>query len=202
MLDFRCWFASTGRSLSSGGPRGLECAFSVGCDLYGVVNESASDFDNWFRDAYPDLLASLAVAFGDLEVARDVASEAFARAWERWPQVCAMDSPTGWVYRVAVNAGRRHFRRQRVERRLLGRAEGRGNIEGPAGELWMVVAKLPTRQRLAVVLRHVGQLREPEIAVAMNVSRGTVSSTLRAAYRNLRAELTDERTLEVDHERA
>jgi RNA polymerase sigma-70 factor (ECF subfamily) len=57
--------------------------------------------------------------------------------------------------------------------------------------MWDVVAGLPDRQRQAVVLRHVGQLREEEIAQAMGISRGTVSSTLRAAYKSLRIAIAD-----------
>ena len=53
----------------------------------------------------------------------------------------------------------------------------------------MLVADLPARQREAVLLRHVGELTEQEIAEAMGVARGTVSSTLRSAYKRLNAEI-------------
>ncbi|MEZ5167047.1 MAG: sigma-70 family RNA polymerase sigma factor [Acidimicrobiales bacterium] len=59
-------------------------------------------------------------------------------------------------------------------------------LPGPAGELWLLVEDLPLRRRTAVVLRHVGQLTEPEIAQVMGISRGTVSATLRQAYAALR----------------
>jgi RNA polymerase sigma-70 factor (ECF subfamily) len=101
-----------------------------------------------------------------------------------------MDSPTAWLYRVAFNVARRRLRRRALER-LSMRSLELGDVPGPAGELWAVVAELPVRQRQAVVLRHVGQLREAEIAEAMGITRGGVSSTLRAAYRALRSELAD-----------
>jgi RNA polymerase sigma-70 factor (ECF subfamily) len=57
--------------------------------------------------------------------------------------------------------------------------------------LWAVVADLPSRQRQALVLRHVGQLREEEVGAVMGISRGAVSSTLRAGYQSLRIALAD-----------
>jgi DNA-directed RNA polymerase specialized sigma24 family protein len=58
----------------------------------------------------------------------------------------------------------------------------------PAGavELWSLLDGLPPRQRTAVVLRHVSDLTESDIAAAMGVTRSTVSNTLHDAYRNLR----------------
>ncbi len=51
--------------------------------------------------------------------------------------------------------------------------------------MWAVVSKLAPRQREIVVLRHVTDLREAEIAQALGISRSTVSSTLRSAYERL-----------------
>jgi RNA polymerase sigma-70 factor (ECF subfamily) len=54
------------------------------------------------------------------------------------------------------------------------------------------VAKLPDRQRTAVVLRYVADLPEADIAAAMKVSRGTVASTLSDARKALARHLSDE----------
>jgi len=147
-------------------------------------------FETWYRQVHPRLGTSLALAFGDVGLAQESADEAFARALERWDRVAAMESPTGWVYRVAFNGARRRLRRAGLERRLL-RGHRSDSVDPPAGELWEVVGELPARQRQAVVLRHVGQLREVEIGAAMGISRGAVSSTLRAAYQSLRIALDD-----------
>ena len=77
-----------------------------------------------------------------------------------------------------------------MEQRLL-RGQRSESVDPPAGELWEIVEGLPPRQRQAVVLRHVGQLREVEIGGVMGISRGAVSSTLRAAYQSLRLALDD-----------
>ena len=60
-----------------------------------------------------------------------------------------------------------------------------------ASEIWELVATLPQRQRQVVVLRHVGNLKELEIAEALDISRSTVSTTLRDAHGRLGALLDD-----------
>ena len=151
---------------------------------------SVDDFETWYRAVHPRLGTSLALAFGDVALAQESTDEAFARALERWDRVAVMDSPTGWVYRVAFNDARRRLRRSKFEHHVF-RSHRPESVDPPAGELWTVVADLPARQRQAVVLRHVGQLLEVEVGAVMGISRGAVSSTLRAAYQSLRIALAD-----------
>lgn len=147
-------------------------------------------FEEWYPTVHPRLVTSLAAVFGDAEIAADAADEALVRAYERWSRVAKMASPGGWTYRTALNVGRRRMRRRGMERRLTSR-ERITTIPGPTGEIWTLVADLPERQRIAVVLRHVGHLSESDVGEAMGIARGTVSATLRDAYGNLRSSLAD-----------
>ncbi|MCP4223098.1 MAG: SigE family RNA polymerase sigma factor, partial [Actinomycetia bacterium] len=52
-------------------------------------------------------------------------------------------------------------------------------------EMWLLVADLPDRRREVIVLRHIAGLTERAIGAALGITRGTVSSTLRDAYRSL-----------------
>jgi RNA polymerase sigma-70 factor (ECF subfamily) len=149
-----------------------------------VNNIDGLDFERWYRAEHPRLVTLLSAAIGDAEAGRDAVDEALARAYERWDKVSRMESPTGWTYRVALNAARRRARRRAMEQRLLRRSVPQ-NVPGPTGELWALVAELPMRQRTAVLLRHVAHLTEQEIAGVMGIARGTVSSTLRSAYQAL-----------------
>ncbi len=142
-------------------------------------------FADWYEAAHPRLLATLVLVTGDVDLAGEGVDEACARALERWSRVGAMASPTGWVYRVALNHVRRVARRRQLERRLLLRSRPREEVPAPAAEIWQVVAGLPPRQREVVVLRHVGDLPEAEIGRILGISRGTVSSTLADAHRQL-----------------
>ena len=170
--------------------------FSKATRLIGTVSTEEreaehDDFEVWYRREHPRLVTLLAASTGDVALASEAADEALARAFERWRRVSQMDSPTGWTYRVAFNIIRRRSRQHARERTTL-RGLRTDDVPGPTGELWLLVAELPPRQRTAVLLRHVGQLTEPEVANVMGVARGTVSSTLRSAYQRLRIEIADD----------
>lgn len=152
-------------------------------------------FDGWYREIHPGLVSSLTVAFGDADLASEAADEAVVRAFERWKRISAMESPGGWTYQVAVNVARRKRRRRGVEA-LLMRDRPAQPVAGPAGELWLLVAELPERQRIAVAFRHVAGMTEAEVGEAMGITRGTVSATLRNAYKSLRDRLDDHETIE------
>ncbi len=152
------------------------------------MGNNQTDFETWYRELHPKVGTSLAYSFGDVGLAQTSTDEAFTKAFERWNRVSRMESPDAWVYKVAYNHARRRLRRRAFEERLLA-SQRVDHVEAPAGELWHVVAGLPPRQRQAVVLRHVGQLREREIADAMGISRGAVSATLRSAHAVLRARI-------------
>ena len=47
---------------------------------------------------------------GDRVEAEDIAQEALVRVYERWGQVGGMDSPTGYLYRTAMNLARSRLR--------------------------------------------------------------------------------------------
>ncbi len=154
---------------------------------------NATGFNTWYEAVHRQLVSTVVAVFGDLELAQDAADEACVRAFERWGIVGEMQSPNGWAVRVALNVAKRKRRRHAMEQALLQRQRQRQRItEGPAGELWYVVSQLPARQRQAVALRHVMGLTEVDIAEVMSISRGGVSSTLRAAYASLEYRLSDE----------
>jgi DNA-directed RNA polymerase specialized sigma24 family protein len=157
------------------------------------MGESEVAFEAWYRALHPRLLASLTLITGNGETARDATDEACTRAFQHWKRVSRMDSPDAWAFTVARNVARRGARRARQERSLmkLHAAGAHSTVPGPAGEAWALVAGLPERQRMAVVLRHVADLTEPEIAKVMRITRGTVSTTLADAHRALRAKVND-----------
>lgn len=158
-----------------------------------VVDDADAAFAAWYRSEHPRLLAAMTVVTRDLHAAQDVTSEAFARALAAWTRVSAMDSPTGWTYRVALNVVRRRARRAALEQRLLRRM-----VPDPTGlpiersvEIWDAVRALAPRARTAIALRYAAGLSEAEVAAAMNVAVGTASATLSAARKTLAIALND-----------
>jgi RNA polymerase sigma-70 factor, ECF subfamily len=156
------------------------------------LSEGHESFDSWYAREHPRLIATLLLSTGNMELSADGVDEAFTRALEKWDQVSAMDSPTGWAFRVALNHARRTARRRSIEHRLFIRRTNPSPVPAPAGEIWQVVSGLPPRQREVVVLRHIGDLREAEIAEVLGISRSTVSITLADAHTHLGSLLDDE----------
>lgn len=155
------------------------------------------DFGAWYREQHPQVLAAITVASTNTDLAAEATDEAFVRAYERWERVRRMDSPGGWLYRVAFNDMRRRQRRKAVERQLLarGKASQHDVVSAPVAldpQVWAAVRTLPQRQRTAVALRYVLDLTEAEVARVMGVSRGAVSASLTTARKRLETLLAEE----------
>lgn len=148
-------------------------------------------FEAFYEEAHPRVRAALTVIVGDADAAADATDEAFARAYLHWHRVAAMEAPQAWVVKVGLNVARRRGRRRAMERTLLRRIPTPAVLPAQAGEVWLLVADLPPRQRTAIVLRYVADLTEAQIAAAMGVTRGTVSATLAAAKSRLASALAD-----------
>jgi RNA polymerase sigma-70 factor, ECF subfamily len=155
-------------------------------------------FEDWYREVYPRVVTTLTVALASPDDAAEATAEAFLKAFQRWERVRAMDRPDGWVYRVALNAGRRHGRRRTSEAvAAAGEASPPPSRSAAATEALVefheLLAGLPERMRQIVALRHVADLTEPMIAEVLGISRSTVSSTLRDAYRRMEPAVQEER---------
>lgn len=150
------------------------------------------DFDTWYRTEYPRVVNALTLLTGDQQVSVDAASEAFVRALAKWDRVSRMDSPGGWLYKVALNDARKRFRRSAKDRSTAPALDWTTGVAAPVEpdhHLWNAVAQLPDRTRSVVVLRYVADLTEPAIATALGVKRGTVATTLRRAHQTLADQL-------------
>ncbi len=171
----------------------------VSGDRVGIVREGewilVESFDAWYLREHDRMIATLVLTTGEIDLAAEGVDEACSRALERWSRVGTMDSPSGWVYRVAINHARRVVRRRTMEQRFFHKEVPTPDLPAPASELWELVASLPERQRQVVMLRHVAVLKESEIGAVLGISRGTVSSTLHDAHQRLGRLLSDDEEL-------
>jgi RNA polymerase sigma-70 factor (ECF subfamily) len=153
---------------------------------------SGLEFDEFYLSSFDAIARVLALAAGDRELAGDATQEAFARALRKWRRVREMDRPDGWVYVVAMNQLRDHWRR-------LERAQP---VEAPPSyddtsavvtrlSVRDAIATLPPRQRQAVVLRYLADLPLADVADAMNCAVGTVKATVHDALRSMRIQLEE-----------
>jgi RNA polymerase sigma-70 factor, ECF subfamily len=78
------------------------------------ARSEARDFESFFRAEYRSLCQALVLLVGDGFEAEEIAQETMTRVLERWDRVGAMDSPTGYAYRTALNIQRKRIRRLAV----------------------------------------------------------------------------------------
>jgi RNA polymerase sigma-70 factor (ECF subfamily) len=177
-----------GGTLKVSSPIGLIDLMDPNDDVIGSDHGPKSvdtSFELWYRREYRNISRSLVLITGNAEVAVEAASEACARALERWDRVSVMASPSGWTYTVGLNVARRMLRRARLEALLMRRVAVPPPIREDAPELWEAVRQLPRQQRVAVVLHYVADLSQKDVASAMGVAEGTVASTLHRARKRL-----------------
>jgi RNA polymerase sigma-70 factor (ECF subfamily) len=148
-------------------------------------------FVDWYRTEYgATYRLALAVALNPT-LAQDLTDEAFARALERWHRVGELDQPGAWVRRVTLNLIRRSWRQLGRESRAYSRhgIPGVDAVDDHLIEMLHVMRVLSNRERTAVALRYVLGMTEAEVATAMGVTTGTISTTLHRARRKLGHEL-------------
>jgi len=125
---------------------------------------------------------------GDVQLARDITQEAFARLFARWVGV---REPKAYVYYVATNLARRHWRRSTREREIYTEIGHRPVEETAVHDPWLrdLVERLPERLREAVLLHYYADLPVTEVAVLTKRPVGTVKRRLHEARQLLAAEL-------------
>ncbi|MDZ7371074.1 MAG: sigma-70 family RNA polymerase sigma factor [candidate division KSB1 bacterium] len=161
-------------------------------------------------EKYQDKLLYLAYdLLGDFDEARDVAQEAFIRAFERIHQFEDRAQFSTWIYRITVNLAMDQHRRRK--RRPVDSLEDhiheidRQNAEEQAAEtlkpedelhtdlrrrrLNEALQKLSDHQRTAVVLKYFHQKSSREISQVIGCSENTVRIHLFRGLRNLKRHL-------------
>ncbi len=150
-------------------------------------------FEEFCHREYSTIANALSWSLGGRDLGREAADEAFARGFERWATVGAMDNPAGWVYRVGLNWGRRRLWRGSRERELLAKlpAQEVRQLHYHDPDLAAALAGLSLKLRSVVVLRLLLDYSERETAEALNLSAGTVKSRLHRGLLQLREQLED-----------
>ncbi|MCA1726114.1 MAG: RNA polymerase sigma factor [Actinobacteria bacterium] len=136
-----------------------------------------TSFEAFFLAHHQRLYRALGLITTRTQEAEELAQEAFVRVWERWPHVARMDSPEGYLYRTAMNLLRSRLRRATVAaRRLIPRPATPDPFEAVEArdELARGLARIPPRQRAAVVLVEYLQMDSDAAARALGIAPSTV----------------------------
>jgi RNA polymerase sigma-70 factor, ECF subfamily len=120
-----------------------------------VPADVVASFEGFFDAESTRLFRALVLMCGNRSEAEEVAQDAFLKIWERWDEVAAMESPTGFLYRTALNLYRSRLRRAAVALRktahLLPADDALDHVE-VRDQVARLLAGLTPREREALVL--------------------------------------------------
>ncbi len=155
-------------------------------------------FEEYVAQRRQALFRFAVVLSGDPVLADDVVADTLGRAFERWPQVAAADNVHAYVRRMVVNeylSWRRRAARTAVRDDVgdlveptADPADAHAVHQQLVGEL----ARLPAKQRAAVVLRYYEGLPFAEIAALLGSGENAVRSNISRALTTLRIHLDDD----------
>ncbi len=158
------------------------------------------DFESFYAAESLRLGRALFLLTGDVHASEELAQEAMVRVYERWRRVRAMASPTGYLYRIALNLHRSRLRRVKVWSARRPGAVAARLPEDPAAtvelhdEVGRALAALPVRLREAVVLVEWMGLSTEEAAASLGIEPVSVRvrlSRVRASLRDRFPEVDD-----------
>ncbi|TCB96811.1 sigma-70 family RNA polymerase sigma factor [Micromonospora zingiberis] len=154
-----------------------------------------ADLEQVFRTTYPRVVGVAARVLGSRAEAEDVAQEVFL-AFGR--SSVPAGQAVGWL---SVAAAHTALNQVRSRRRRAAREQVAGDLDAVCPDVADTVvtrderrrvraalARLPRRQAVALLLRHSG-LSYAEVAAALDLSPGSVGTTVRRAESALREEL-------------
>jgi RNA polymerase sigma-70 factor, ECF subfamily len=151
--------------------------------------EAAEDL---FNACYPRLAGWVRRLVDDDDTAHEIASEAFTRLLARWS---GLDSPQSYLYMIATNLVRDHWRKMGRERRAIASmtAAPADSAYYPAQDVDVraLIEALPSRLRSAFLLHYYAGLGVREVAVMLGRPEGTVKADLYHARARLKAALGD-----------
>jgi RNA polymerase sigma-70 factor (sigma-E family) len=168
-----------------------------------VVSADSKPDRDVVRDLYQahalTLVRVAKLLLSDQPSAEDVVQDAFLGLYRALPRLTDHDEMLPYLRTAVINGSRSVLRaRRRALRRPVQHEPAGSSAESAAmaGEdrraVLAAVARLPRRGREVLVLRYYLDLQDQEIAVALGISRGTVSSTASRALAVMARELREE----------
>lgn len=145
-------------------------------------------FETFFREQHQRLFSALCLITRNRHEAEELTQEAFLAVWERWDRAGSWENPEGYLYRTAMNAFRKRYRKSR---RLLHPVASVQSTDGGIGAVdandvaMRALEPLSPTERAAVVLTDLLGFPSEEAATFLHTTPGAV----RTAASRGRAEL-------------
>jgi len=147
-----------------------------------------------FTANYPKLAGWVRRLVDDDETAHEIASEAFVRLLSKWTSPDKLDNPQSYLYMIATNLVRDHWRKTERERRAMRTVTAGADHEpysDPAQDVDVreLIQQLPARLRDPFLLHYYAGFGIREIAVLLKRPDGTIKADLYHARAKLKEAL-------------
>ena len=152
----------------------------------------AGRFEEFFAEERIRLFQALCLVTHNRSEAEELTQDAFLRVLERWDRVSAMDDPTGYLYRTAMNAFRSWNRRATLRaKRAIGLTANDESIAAIEADDAVVRALSPLspRKRAAVVLIDLLGYSSEEAGHILGIRAATVRTHVSRAHADLKASI-------------
>jgi RNA polymerase sigma-70 factor, ECF subfamily len=136
-----------------------------------------TSFEEFFHLERDRLFRVMFVITKNRHEAEDLSQDAFARVWERWDSVGAMENPAGYLHRTAMNLFRNRYRRALLAaRRGVGitKQEDAFEVVDDRHVARQALSSLTPRQRAAIVLTEVLRYTAEEAGSMLGIRAATV----------------------------
>lgn len=130
--------------------------------------------------------------------ADDLSQETFLRAFRAYRALPPGANVRAWLFTIATNLGRNHFRAQSRRRRAYAavaldtpagapdRTDGRLFADEARARVEQVIGELPEKQRLAFIMRKMHELDYSEIGTSLRCSEESARAHVFQALRKIR----------------
>ena len=148
-----------------------------------------------------EIYAYLARMVRDDELAADLTQETFIKAYRANDTLLDQNRARAWLYQIAGRTALDELRRRKIVRFIPWTGESRGEAASAedlvlrgrlSGEMERALARIPPRQRQALLLAEINDLTGLELADALGVSHVAARALLTRARESLRQALAVE----------
>ncbi len=179
-----------------------------------VPAERAADrafIEELFARHHSEIYAFVYRMMRDADVAADLAQDTFIKAYRALDSLEDRAKARAWLYQIAHRVALDEIRHRRVIHFTPLTVESHGAAPSAehlamemrlSGPLARALARIPERQRNALLMAEIGDLTGLELAGALGVSHVAARALLTRARESLRTALADEKRLEKEREAA
>jgi len=160
-----------------------------------------------FAKHHGEIYAYLLRMLREPELAADLTQDAFVKAYKNYETLEKPENARAWLYQIAHRVALDEIRRRKIIRFFPWTGESHGSAPSAerlvmdahlSGDMQRALARIPERQRAALLLAELHDMTGVELAAALGVSHVAARALLTRARESLRQALAAERAAEAE----